>query len=305
MLELKSLCKKFQSGTGNGRMALKDVSLSLQPCDFVTVIGSNGAGKSTLLNVIAGGVFPVDSGQVIIDGQDVTYLPEHRRASVLGRVFQDPMQGTAGSMSIEENMAMALKRGERRGLSRGVLARDRDYFRQQLSSLGLGLEDRLLEPVKLLSGGQRQALALLMATLSKPKLLLLDEHTAALDPRTAQEIQELTNGIVGQGNLSVLMVTHNLRLALAVGTRTIMMHEGEIVLDVSDPERSEMTVSDLLERFHDARGVKGCLTIGFFWRCRRVATSPHRFVACRSFLHAVRGGQPSGIAFGGEGLIIG
>lgn len=253
MLELKSLCKKFQSGTGNGRMALKDVSLSLQPCDFVTVIGSNGAGKSTLLNVIAG-VFPVDSGQVIINGQDVTYLPEHRRASVLGRVFQDPMQGTAGSMSIEENMAMALKRGERRGLSRGVLARDRDYFRQQLSSLGLGLEDRLLEPVKLLSGGQRQALALLMATLSKPKLLLLDEHTAALDPRTAQELQELTNGIVRQGNLSVLMVTHNLRLALAVGTRTIMMHEGEIVLDVSDPERSEMTVSDLLERFHDARG---------------------------------------------------
>lgn len=234
-------------------MALKDISLSLQPNDFVTVIGSNGAGKSTLLNVIAG-VFPVDSGQVIIDGQDVTHLPEHRRASVLGRVFQDPMQGTAGSMSIEENMAMAMKRGMRRGLSKGVSAKDRGYFKEKLKSLGLGLEDRLLEPVKLLSGGQRQALALLMATLSKPKLLLLDEHTAALDPRTAQEIQELTSDIVRRGSLSVLMVTHNLRLALAVGTRTIMMHEGEIVLDVSDPERSGMTVSDLLERFHDARG---------------------------------------------------
>lgn len=253
MLEVKSLCKKFQSGTGNGRMALKDVSLSLQPKDFVTIIGSNGAGKSTLLNVIAG-VFPVDSGQVIIDGQDVTHLPEHRRALVLGRVFQDPMQGTAGSMSIEENMAMAFKRGMRRGLSKGVSMKNRDYFKEKLSSLGLGLEERLLEPVKLLSGGQRQALALLMATLSQPKLLLLDEHTAALDPRTAQEIQELTNDIVRRGNLSVLMVTHNLRLALAVGTRTIMMHEGEIVLDVSDPERSGMTVSDLLERFHDARG---------------------------------------------------
>ncbi len=253
MLELSSVHKSFQSGMGNGRLALDNVSLSLQPEDFVTVIGSNGAGKSTLLNVIAG-VFPVDSGQVIIDGQDVTGWPEHRRASVIGRVFQDPMQGTAGSMTIEENMAMALKRGERRGLSRGVLAKDRDYFRQNLSSLGLGLEDRLLEPVKLLSGGQRQALALLMATLSKPKLLLLDEHTAALDPRTAREIQELTNDVVKRGNLSVLMVTHNLRLALAVGTRTIMMHEGEIVLDVSDPERCEMTVSDLLERFHDARG---------------------------------------------------
>ena len=253
MLELKSVCKKFQSGMGNGRMALKDVSLTLQPKDFVTVIGSNGAGKSTLLNVTAG-VFPVDSGQVIIDGQDVTYLPEHRRASILGRVCQDPMQGTAGSMTIEENMAMAFKRGERRRLSRGVSAEDRDYFREKLSSLGLGLEDRLLEPVKLLSGGQRQALALLMATLSKPKLLLLDEHTAALDPRTAQEIQELTNDVVKQGNLAVLMVTHNLRLALAVGTRTIMMHEGEIVLDVSDPERSGMDVSGLLERFRDARG---------------------------------------------------
>jgi putative ABC transport system ATP-binding protein len=253
MLELKSLCKEFQSGTGNGRMALKDVSLSLRPSDFVTIIGSNGAGKSTLLNVIAG-VFPVDSGQVIIDGEDVTYLPEHRRALVLGRVFQDPMQGTAGSMSIEENMAMAFRRGMRRGLSKGVSVKNRDYFREKLSSLGLGLEDRLQEPVKLLSGGQRQALALLMATLSQPKLLLLDEHTAALDPRTAQEIQELTNDIVKRGNLAVLMVTHNLRLALAVGTRTIMMHEGEIALDVSDPERSEMTVADLLQRFHDASG---------------------------------------------------
>ncbi|HAV21889.1 MAG: ATP-binding cassette domain-containing protein [Bacillota bacterium] len=253
MLELRSLCKKFQTSTGNGRMALNNVTLSLQPNDFVTIIGSNGAGKSTLLNVIAG-VFPADSGQIVIDGEDVTSLPEHRRASLMGRVFQDPMQGTAGSMSIEENMAMAYKRGMRRGLSKGVSVKHRDFFREKLATLGLGLEDRLQEPVKLLSGGQRQALALLMATLSRPKLLLLDEHTAALDPRTAQEIQELTNEIAGRGNLAVLMVTHNLRLALSVGTRTIMMHEGEIVLDVSDPERSEMTVSDLLKRFHDARG---------------------------------------------------
>ncbi|NLS44540.1 MAG: ATP-binding cassette domain-containing protein [Firmicutes bacterium] len=253
MLELRSLYKKFQSGIGNGRLALKDVSLNLRPCDFVTVIGSNGAGKSTLLNVISG-VFPVDDGQIIIDGQDVTNLPEYKRASVLGRVFQDPMQGTAGSMSIEENMAMAFKRGKPRSLSRGVLAKDRGYFKEKLSSLGLGLEDRLKEPVKLLSGGQRQALALLMATLSSPKLLLLDEHTAALDPRTAQEIQDLTNDIAKQHNLSVIMVTHNLRLALAVGTRTIMMHEGEIILDMRDPERSKMTISDLLRRFQDAKG---------------------------------------------------
>lgn len=253
MLELKSLCKKFQTNTGNGRLALKDVSLNVNTGEFVTIIGSNGAGKSTLLNIIAG-VFPPDSGEIMIDGDDVTCLPEYKRASALGRVFQDPMQGTAGSMSIEENMAMAFRRGMSRGLSKGVSAKTRDYFKQKLSSLGLGLEDRLQEPAGSLSGGQRQALALLMATLSQPKLLLLDEHTAALDPRTAQEIQGLTNDIVRRGNLSVLMVTHNLRLALAVGTRTIMMHEGEIALDITNPERSKMTVSDLLERFHDARG---------------------------------------------------
>ncbi len=234
-------------------MALRDVSLDLASGDFVTIIGSNGAGKSTLLNAVAG-VFPVDEGTIIIDGQDVTALPEHGRAAAIGRVFQDPMQGTAGSMSIEENLAMAARRGERRRLARGVTQEDRESFKEYLALLGLGLESRLSDQVKLLSGGQRQALALLMATIKRPKLLLLDEHAAALDPRTAQDILALTDRIVRRYGLTVMMVTHNLRHALTFGNRTVMMHEGEIVLDVGGPERSGMTVADLLERFHATRG---------------------------------------------------
>ncbi len=219
----------------------------------MTIIGSNGAGKSTLLNAIAG-VFPVDDGTIVIDGRDVTTLPEHLRAPVIGRVFQDPLQGTAASMSIEENLAMAARRGQRRRLVRGVTAKDRRVFRELLGLLGLGLEKRLSDPVGLLSGGQRQALALLMATMAQPKLLLLDEHVAALDPKTAQDILALTNRIVERYSLTVMMVTHNLRHALAYGNRTVMMHEGETVLDVRDPERAGMTVADLLERFHEMRG---------------------------------------------------
>ncbi|MDI7246701.1 MAG: ATP-binding cassette domain-containing protein [Bacillota bacterium] len=253
MVKLRHLRKTFLPGTTSGRMALCDVSLDLAAGDFVTIIGSNGAGKSTLLNAVAG-VFPVDEGTIIIDGQDVTALPEHGRAPVIGRVFQDPMQGTAGSMSIEENLAMAARRGERRRLARGVAQKDRKAFRDYLALLGLGLENRLADPVRLLSGGQRQALALLMATIKKPKLLLLDEHAAALDPRTAQDILALTDRLVKRHGLTVMMVTHNLRHALAFGNRTVMMHEGEIVLDVGGPERSGMTVADLLERFHATRG---------------------------------------------------
>ena len=253
MVKLRHLRKTFLPGTSNGRMALRDVSLDLAAGDFVTIIGSNGAGKSTLLNAVAG-VFPVDEGTIVIDGQDVTSLPEHERAPIIGRVFQDPLQGTAGSMSIEENLAMAAKRGERRRLKWGVTQKDRESFREYLALLGLGLENRLSDPVRLLSGGQRQALALLMATIKRPKLLLLDEHAAALDPRTAQDILALTDRLVRRHGLTVMMVTHNLRHALAYGNRTVMMHEGEIVLDVGGPERSDMTVADLLERFRATRG---------------------------------------------------
>lgn len=253
MVELSHLRKTFLPGTSNGRMALRDVSLRLGPGDFMTVIGSNGAGKSTLLNAVAG-VFPVDEGTIVIDGRDVTGLPEYQRSPVIGRVFQDPMQGTAGSMSIEENLAMAARRGEKRRLVRGVAPKDRKTFQEYLSLLDLGLENRLSDPVRLLSGGQRQALALLMATMAEPRLLLLDEHVAALDPKTAQDILALTDRIVRRYTLTVMMVTHNLRHALAFGNRTVMMHEGEIVLDVCDPERSGMSVADLLERFHEMRG---------------------------------------------------
>lgn len=253
MLEINSLTKYFTLGGGILRTGLRGVNLHVEKGEFVTIIGSNGAGKSTLLNAIAG-VFPCDEGSIFIDGKDVTRLPEYRRAPLIGRVFQDPLRGTAASMSIEENLAMAGRRGQRRGLGWGVTSRQREEFIRHLRILGLGLENRLSDPVGLLSGGERQALTLIMATLAGPKILLLDEHTAALDPKTAELILALTERVVAENNFTVLMVTHNLRQALSMGTRTIMMHEGEIVLDVRDPQRGQMTVESLLAEFARVRG---------------------------------------------------
>ncbi|HHY98063.1 MAG TPA: ABC transporter ATP-binding protein [Firmicutes bacterium] len=257
MLEVVNLSKVFHTGgsdTTNGeKVAVKNVNFSLEEGEFVTIIGSNGAGKSTLLNIIAGVYYP-DAGVMRLDGVDISRVPEYKRARFMARVFQNPGHGTAGSMTIEENLAMAMKRGKRRGLSRGVVSADRKLFREYLALLGLGLEKRLSDPVHLLSGGQRQALTLLMAAMTRPKLLLLDEHTASLDPKTAEQILNLTCRIVKENNLTALMVTHNLRHALDVGTRTFMMHEGEVILDVSGKERKGMTVEDLLDQFAKVRG---------------------------------------------------
>ena len=253
MLKLENIHKTFHAGTVNQKIALDGLSLTLNDGDFVTVIGGNGAGKSTLLNTIAG-TFPVDSGTITIDGEDITDLSEEKRARFLGRVFQDPMMGTAADMWIEENMALAARRGERRGLSWAISPADRENFRRLLSELDLGLEDRLSSKVGLLSGGQRQALTLLMAVMKKPKVLLLDEHTAALDPGTAEKVLELTKRIVSEGNITCLMVTHNMSQALELGTRTLMMADGHIVLDVSGEERAGMTVEDLIQRFKAGTG---------------------------------------------------
>ncbi len=253
MLEIKHISKTFNPGTVNEKQALRDVSLTLEDGDFVTVIGSNGAGKSTVLNAIAG-VWPVDEGQILIDGQDVTKLPEYKRASLLGRVFQDPMTGTASTMGIEENLALARRRGERRSLRSGIRPKERTEYRELLATLGLGLEDRLTTKVGLLSGGQRQALTLLMATLKKPKLLLLDEHTAALDPKTASLVLESTDRIVQKDHLTTLMITHNMRDAIAHGNRLIMMDEGRIILDIRGEEKARLTVKDLLQKFEEASG---------------------------------------------------
>lgn len=255
MLRISQLRKVFASGNGTGKVALDNVDLHVGPGDFVTIIGSNGAGKSTLLNAVAG-AYDVDQGRIWIDGLDVTLWPEHRRAGVIGRVFQDPMIGTAASMTIEENLAMALKRGSRPGLGFGVNQRNRNHFQELLSLLDLGLEDRLKDPVGLLSGGQRQALTLLMATISSPKLLLLDEHTAALDPKTAEQIGELTKKIVGGRRLTALMITHNLQDALEFGNRTLMMDQGNIILDLRNPRRAKMSVDDLLDQFVALRGTR-------------------------------------------------
>ena len=248
MLELKELYKTFNPGTINAKTALNGLSLTLNDGDFVTVIGGNGAGKSTMLNATAGTFF-VDSGKVIIDGSDVTNLPEHKRAAFIGRVFQDPMMGTAPSMWIEENLALAARRGQRRGLSWGVTKEEKEQYRELLGGLGLGLESRLTTKVSTLSGGQRQALTLLMATLKRPKLLLLDEHTAALDPVTADKVLALTRSIVSERSISCLMITHNMHQALELGTRTLMMDAGRIVLDVSGAQRAGMTVQGLLDAF--------------------------------------------------------
>ena len=253
MLEIKNISKTFNPGTINEKRALTNVSLTLNDGDFVTVIGGNGAGKSTLLNAIAG-VWPVDSGSISIDGQDVTGLPDYRRAKLIGRVFQDPMTGTAATMQIDENLALAKRRGRRRGLRWGVTQAERGEYRERLKLLNLGLEDRMTSKVGLLSGGQRQALTLLMATLQKPKLLLLDEHTAALDPKTAEKVLNATERIIDEDHLTALMITHNMRDAIAHGNRLIMMNEGHIIFDVSGEDKKNLKVSQLLEKFEEAAG---------------------------------------------------
>ncbi|MDO4312101.1 MAG: ATP-binding cassette domain-containing protein [Eubacteriales bacterium] len=253
MLEIQNLHKTFNKGTINEKVALDGVNLQLNPGDFVTIIGGNGAGKSTTLNAIAG-VWPVDQGNIIVDGVDITDLPEHKRASYLGRVFQDPMTGTAATMSIEENMAIAARRGARRGLGWGITKKERESYKEQLKELELGLEERLSSKVGLLSGGQRQAITLLMAALKEPKLLLLDEHTAALDPKTAAKVLALSDKIIEEHHLTAMMVTHNMKDAIAHGNRLVMMHEGRIIYDVSGEEKKKLKVSDLLKKFEEASG---------------------------------------------------
>ena len=253
MLDLIDIRKTFNAKTVNEKVALNGVNLHLEDGDFVTVIGGNGAGKSTILNAIAG-VWPVDEGKIVIDGVDVTNLSEHRRANLLGRVFQDPMTGTAATMQIEENLALAARRGQKRTLRAGITKAEREGYREKLKTLGLGLEDRMTTKVGLLSGGQRQALTLLMATLKKPQMLLLDEHTAALDPRTAAKVLQLTNQIVSENKLMTMMVTHNMRDAIAYGNRLIMMHEGRVILDIKGEEKKNLTVEMLMEQFARASG---------------------------------------------------
>ena len=253
MLEIRNISKTFNPGTINEKKALSDLSLTLKDGDFVTVIGGNGAGKSTLLNAVAG-VWPVDCGSILLDGEDITALPEHKRAKYIGRVFQDPMMGTAPNMQMEENLALALRRGQKRGLRWGVTKAERQVYREKLKTLGLGLEDRMTVKVGLLSGGQRQALTLLMASLRKPKLLLLDEHTAALDPATAAKVLELSDRIVAENHLTTMMVTHNMKDAIAYGNRLIMMHEGRVILDIKGEQKKHLPVEMLLEQFARASG---------------------------------------------------
>ena len=253
MLEIKDIYKTFNKGTINEKRALQGVSLTLNDGDFVTVIGGNGAGKSTMLNAVAG-TYTVDAGSILIDGVDVTRLPEHKRAKFIGRVFQDPMMGTAPTMQIEENLALAARRGKRRGLGWGINAKERARYREELKKFDLGLEDRLTSQVGLLSGGQRQALTLLMASLQKPKLLLLDEHTAALDPKTAAKVLELSDRIVEENGLTTMIVTHNMRDAIAHGNRLIMLYNGRIVVDIAGDAKKNITVPELLELFNKASG---------------------------------------------------
>ena len=253
MLEIKEIWKTFNAGTVNEKQALRGVSLTLNDGDFCTVIGGNGAGKSTMLNAVAG-TFPVDAGTISIGGIDVTHLPEFKRAKFIGRVFQDPMMGTAPTMQIDENLALAARRGQSRGLKWGITKAEKEHYQELLHGLDLGLEDRLTSKVGLLSGGQRQALTLLMASLQKPKLLLLDEHTAALDPKTAAKVLELSDRIVEENHLTTMMVTHNMKDAIAHGNRLIMMYNGRIVIDVSGEEKKKLTVPQLLELFSKVSG---------------------------------------------------
>lgn len=253
MLEIKNVFKTFNPGTVNEKRALNGINLTLNEGDFVTVIGGNGAGKSTMLNMVAG-VYPVDSGSIVIDGVDVTKLPEHKRAKYIGRVFQDPMTGTAADMQIVENLALASRRGKFRTLKQGVTKKEKAHYAEILKTLDLGLETRLTSKVGLLSGGQRQAITLLMATLKKPKVLLLDEHTAALDPKTAAKVLELTTEIVEKDNLTTIMITHNMKDAIAIGNRLIMMNDGKIIYDVAGEEKKNLTTADLLEKFKITSG---------------------------------------------------
>lgn len=253
MLDIKNVEKTFNPGTINEKKALNNINLHLDEGDFVTVIGGNGAGKSTMLNMVAG-VYPVDCGSIVIDGVDVTRLPEYKRAKYLGRVFQDPMTGTAADMQIEENLALAARRGKKRTLRAGITAKERKEYIELLKILDLGLEKRLTAKVGLLSGGQRQALTLLMATLKQPKVLLLDEHTAALDPKTAKKVLDITESIVEKNNLTTIMITHNMADAIRVGNRLIMMHEGQIVVDVKGEEKKNLTIEQLLQLFEASSG---------------------------------------------------
>ena len=255
MLKITNLHKTFNPGTVNAKKALDGLTLTVKEGDFVTVIGGNGAGKSTMLNAIAG-VWKPDFGTIEIDGTDVTAIPEYKRATFLGRVFQDPMKGTAADMEIAENLSIAARRGQKRGLKWGCTKSEREEYKKLLATLELGLEDRLSSKVGLLSGGQRQAVTLLMATLKKPKILLLDEHTAALDPKTAAKVLELTDKIVNENKLTTLMITHNMRDAIKHGNRLIMLHEGKVIIDVSGEEKSRLTVEDLLEMFNKASGTQ-------------------------------------------------
>ena len=253
MLEIKNIHKTFNKGTINEKKALDGVNLNLNPGDFVTIIGGNGAGKSTTLNAVAG-TWLVDEGNIVIDGVDITRLPEHKRAVYLGRVFQDPMTGTASTMSIEENMAIAARRGQRRGLRWGISRKEREEFKKKLGALGLGLEERISTKVGLLSGGQRQAVTLLMAAIKKPKLLLLDEHTAALDPKTAKKVLEISDKIIEENQLTAMMVTHNMKDAIAHGNRLIMLDAGRVILDIRGEDKKKLTVPELLARFTAASG---------------------------------------------------
>ncbi len=253
MLKVSKVTKTFNEGTVNEKLALDKVDLQLNEGDFITIIGGNGAGKTTLLNCVAG-VHTVDSGSIFIDNIDVTRLPEHKRARLLGRVFQDPMMGTASNMGIDENLALAYRRGQHRGIKWGITHRERDYYRELLRTLDLGLEDRLGAKVGLLSGGQRQALTLLMATMKKPRLLLLDEHTAALDPKTAAKVLNLSSEIIAENNITTMMITHNMREAIKFGNRLVMMYEGKIILDIAGEEKKNLTVEYLMERFEKASG---------------------------------------------------
>ena len=255
MLDINHIFKTFNPGTINEKCALSDLDLHLKTGEFVTVIGGNGAGKSTMLNAVAG-VWPVDSGSVVIDGKDVTGLPEYRRASLIGRVFQDPMMGTAPDMLLAENLALAYRRGRRRGLAWGVTKAERELYREKLRALGLGLEDRLTAKAGLLSGGQRQALTLLMAALQRPRLLLLDEHTAALDPATAAKVLELSDRVIRENGLTAMMITHNMKDAITHGNRLIMMNEGRIILDIAGEEKKKLTKAGLLQKFAEVAGVQ-------------------------------------------------
>lgn len=253
MLKIIDVHKTFNPGTINEKIALSGVNLHLNPGDFCTVIGGNGAGKSTTLNAVAG-VWPVNQGAILLDGQNITGVPEHKRAAYLGRVFQDPMTGTAATMEIQENLALAARRGKRRTLGWGITKQEKEKYHELLKTLDLGLENRLTAKVGLLSGGQRQALTLLMATLQQPKLLLLDEHTAALDPKTAEKVLRVTDQIISDNNLTALMVTHNMKDAISHGNRLVMMHEGRVILDIKGKEKSKLTVADLMHKFEVVSG---------------------------------------------------